>query len=210
VTFRNYKTYLSAWEYDIITVNHYEPRRLVLLGTIVTISLALVFGSVLLSPSVINVALGVNMPDAPVTQDTVTAGKDEDEDNDEGNDQPDSLPDPEDAPVTTETITSGNNDGSKEGKGNEENNNGEGDERNAGNNNPTAPAADSCPKDQERMLFEVTCTQLDNENTVGIDPTNSQSNECVNDPLNVGCQNTASQIQGDDNTAALSSEQAFE
>jgi hypothetical protein len=57
------------------------------------------------------------------------------------------------------------------------------------------------------MLFELTCTQLDNENTVGIEPTNSQSNECVNDPLNVGCQNTASQIQGDDNSAALSADQ---
>ena len=39
----------------------------------------------------------------------------------------------------------------------------------------------------------------------------SQVNECGNGfyPLNVGCQNTASQIQGDDNSAALASEQAF-
>jgi hypothetical protein len=39
----------------------------------------------------------------------------------------------------------------------------------------------------------------------------SQVNDCGNGelPLNIGCQNTASQIQGDDNVAALSSEQAF-
>jgi hypothetical protein len=40
----------------------------------------------------------------------------------------------------------------------------------------------------------------------------SQVNDCGNGeaPLNVGCQNTASQIQGDDNSVALASEQAFE
>ena len=40
----------------------------------------------------------------------------------------------------------------------------------------------------------------------------SQVNDCGNGelPLNVGCQNTASQIQGDENTAALASEQAFD
>ena len=39
----------------------------------------------------------------------------------------------------------------------------------------------------------------------------SQVNDCGNGelPLNVGCQNTASQIQGDDNSVALASEQAF-
>jgi hypothetical protein len=40
----------------------------------------------------------------------------------------------------------------------------------------------------------------------------SQVNDCGNGfyPYNIGCQNTASQIQGDDNSAALASEQAFE
>lgn len=40
----------------------------------------------------------------------------------------------------------------------------------------------------------------------------SQVNDCGNGelPLNVGCQNTASQIQGDENAASLASEQAFE
>jgi hypothetical protein len=39
----------------------------------------------------------------------------------------------------------------------------------------------------------------------------SQVNDCGNGelPLNVGCQNTASQIQGDDNEAALASGQEF-
>ena len=40
----------------------------------------------------------------------------------------------------------------------------------------------------------------------------AQANYCGNGemPLNVGCQNTASQIQGDYNSAALESEQEFE
>jgi hypothetical protein len=39
----------------------------------------------------------------------------------------------------------------------------------------------------------------------------SQANVCGNGelPFNVGCQNTASQIQGDENVASLASEQAF-
>ena len=40
----------------------------------------------------------------------------------------------------------------------------------------------------------------------------AQTNDCGNGelPLNVGCQNTASQIQGDENLAALASNQAFD
>jgi hypothetical protein len=40
----------------------------------------------------------------------------------------------------------------------------------------------------------------------------AQANECGNGFMseNVGCQNTASQIQGDDNRAALASSQQFE
>jgi hypothetical protein len=40
----------------------------------------------------------------------------------------------------------------------------------------------------------------------------SQVNNCGNGFMseNVGCQNTASQIQGDDNSAAVASEQTFE
>jgi len=40
----------------------------------------------------------------------------------------------------------------------------------------------------------------------------TQTNSCGNAdmPVNVGCQNTASQIQGDDNAAALASAQEFD
>ncbi len=40
----------------------------------------------------------------------------------------------------------------------------------------------------------------------------AQDNYCGNGhlPLNVGCQNTASQIQGDDNSVAVASEQEFD
>jgi hypothetical protein len=39
----------------------------------------------------------------------------------------------------------------------------------------------------------------------------SQANDCGNGflPENVGCQNTASQIQGDENAVSLAAEQAF-
>jgi hypothetical protein len=131
-------------------VDHYEPRRLVSLGITFTISLVLVFGSVLLSLSVVNVALAVDMPDAPVTQDTVSAGNDrsdddEDDEDDEGNEQnnddqagalvtaggdsdsddnnyDDSEPTSKDAPVTTDTITD-----------------------------------KKCPKGQEVTLFSISC-----------------------------------------------------
>jgi hypothetical protein len=41
--------------------------------------------------------------------------------------------------------------------------------------------------------------------------TTSQANACGNDfiPINVGCQNTDSQIQGDENAAALTAQQIF-
>jgi hypothetical protein len=54
-----------------------------------------------------NMALAVDMPDAPVTQDTVTAGSDGD-DEDQGDD------DQEDAPVTQDTINEG---GESDGQG---------------------------------------------------------------------------------------------
>ena len=172
-------------------MNHYKPRRLVSLGVTYTVSLVLVFGSVLLTASVVNVALAVNMPDAPVTQDTVTAGKDRTDDNedDEGNDQPNSLPNPEDAPVTTETITSGGNEGSKEDKDDEENVDKAED---AGAYN--AVPIQSCPANQVRPLFGGACVPI-------------QSNDCDSNPQDVFCQNLASQIQGDYNTPALAGEQ---
>ncbi|MGC2561997.1 MAG: hypothetical protein WA326_03205 [Nitrososphaeraceae archaeon] len=180
-------------------INHSNGKSMVPLGTRLVLLLVMFFSSVLLSPTIINVTFAIDMPDAPVTQDTVTAGGGEEDNNDEDDedkDQPDGLPNPEDAPVTTETITSGKNEGSKEDKGNEENND-EADGTNVLNDSNTAVSpVGACAMNQERTLFGGACT-----------PTDIQSNECDNDPLNVGCQNTASQMQGDENAGSLPSEQ---
>jgi hypothetical protein len=40
------------------------------------------FGSVLLSPTIINLTFAIDMPDAPVTQDTVTVGGGEEDNKD--------------------------------------------------------------------------------------------------------------------------------
>ena len=152
---RNYKTYPSLWESDINIVNHYKPRRLVSLGVTCTISFVLVFGSVLLSPSVVKVALANDMVDAPMTKDTITAGSDGDDDvdGDDDDDQPDNLPNPEDAPVTTETITSGNNDGSEEDEGNEQNNNEVGGTNLENESKGAVSPVANCPAGQEKGLF---------------------------------------------------------
>ena len=139
----------------------------------------------LLPPSVINVALAVNMPDAPMTQDTVTASKDGDDndDNDEGNDQPDGLPDPEDTPINTETINSGNNDGSKEDKV-DEGNNDKVDGTNLENDtNEAASSMSNCPAGQERALFDAACEHTFQKNDCGnyaalLNP--SSGNACLN------------------------------
>jgi hypothetical protein len=51
-----------------------------------------------------------------------------------------------------------------------------------------------------------------NKNKIEYNQATSQVNDCGNGfyPFNVGCQNTASQIQGDDNAEALASELSFE
>jgi hypothetical protein len=67
-------------------------KGLVYLELCFTLSLVLVFGSILLSPSVINVALANDMSEAPMTKDTITAGSDGDDKDKGDNDQ-------EDAPV---------------------------------------------------------------------------------------------------------------
>jgi hypothetical protein len=64
------------------------------------------------------------------------------------------------------------------------------------------------------MLIGATVLATDDafaEKKYGKSQAVSQVNDCGNGelPLNVGCQNTASQIQGDENSAALSSEQDF-
>jgi hypothetical protein len=152
-----------------------------------------------------NMALAIDMPDAPMTEDTITAGSDGD-DNDQGdNDQ-------EDAPVTQDAITAG---GGSEDNDDEDNSGQKGDNNdNSDNNNePTNTGTGvtnkpNCPIGQERALFEDVCkpNQCRNDLDVGC-PNNVQSSECRND-LDVGCQNLASQIQGDGISAALPSEGA--
>jgi hypothetical protein len=170
-------------------------KRLVSLGLCFTVSLVLVFGPVL-SHTDMNMALAVDMSDAPMTKDTITAGSDGDDD-DQGDD------DQEDDPVTQDTINEAE---SKDD--NDEDNSGQSSDSNDNNDNKNEPTTTdtkatnkpNCPKGQERPLFEAACK-----------PTNGQINDCGNDldPINVGCQNTASQIQGDENAASLASEQAF-
>ena len=75
-------------------------KGLVYLELCFTLSLVLVFGSILLSPSVINVALANDMSEAPMTKDTITAGSDVDDKDKGDNDQEDAL-------VTQDTITAG-------------------------------------------------------------------------------------------------------
>jgi hypothetical protein len=62
----------------------------------------------------------------------------------------------------------------------------------------TALATDSAFADKKKKGYEK------NQAT-------SQANACGNGelPLNVGCQNSASQIQGDENSVAIATEQAF-
>ena len=158
------------------------------------LSIVLAFGSILLSPTVINVALAIDMSDAPKTKNTITAGSDRDDKDQDDNDQ-------EDAPVTQDTITAGG--GSEDDDDDEDNSGQKGDNNDISDNNnePTNTGTEvsnkpNCPKDQERALFESTCK-----------PTNVESEECEND-LDVGCQNLASQIQGDGISAALPSEEA--
>jgi hypothetical protein len=165
-------------------VNHHKPRRQVTLGITYAVSLVLVFGSVLLSPSVINVALANDMADAPMTKDTITAGSDGDDDNDQGDN------DLEDAPVTQDTISAG---GGSEDEDDEDNSG-----QNNNDNNDDKPATEikdvpNCPAGQENGLF-TTCMPIqtcDNQivhccgSAAGsAAPTLSDENDgCVNAPL---------------------------
>jgi hypothetical protein len=168
-------------------------KRLVYLESSFMLSLVLAFGSILLSPAVINVALANDMSDAPMTKDTITQGSDGD-----GKDQVDN--DLEGSPVTQDTISAG---GGSEDDDDEDNSGQKGDNNDSSDNinEPTNTGTEvsnkpNCPKDQERALFESTCK-----------PTNVESGECEND-LDVWCQNLASQIQGNGISAALASEEA--
>jgi hypothetical protein len=167
-------------------------KRLVYLELSFTLSLVLAFGSILLSPTVINVALANDMSDAPMTKDTITAGSDGDDNGQGDNDQ-------EDAPVTQDTITAGggSEDDEEDNAGQKGDNNDSSDNINEPTNTGTEVSnKPNCPKDQERALFDSTCK-----------PTNVESSECEND-LDVWCQNLASQIQGNGISAALPTEEA--
>jgi hypothetical protein len=156
-------------------VNHYKPRRLVSLGVTYTVSLVLVFGSVLLSPSVINVALANDMTDAPMTKDTITAGSDGDEDNDQGDNNQ------EDAPVTQDTITAG---GGSEDDDDDEDYSGQNNTDNI-DDKPATEIKDvpNCPAGQERALFDAACKPTSQINDCGnyaalLNP--SSGNTCLN------------------------------
>ena len=169
-------------------------KILVYLELSFTLSLVLAFGSILLSPTVINVALANDMSDAPMTKDTITAGSDGDDKDQGDNDQ-------EDAPVIQDTITAG---GGSEDDDDEYNSGQKGDNNDSSDNinEPTNTGTEvsnkpNCPKDQDRALFESTCK-----------PTNVESGECEKNDPDVWCQNLASQIQGNGISAALHSEEA--
>ncbi len=61
--------------------------------------------------------------------------------------------------------------------------------------------------------FATDCAFADGKKKYGKSQTVTQTNACDtcgDMPMNVGCQNTASQIQSDDNAAALASAQGFD
>ena len=138
--------------------HHNRMKGLVSLGLCFTVSLVLVLGTAL-SPTDMNMALAVDMSDAPMTKDTTTAGSDGDDDNDQGdNDQ-------EDAPVTQDTITAGG--GSED---DDEDNSGQNNNDNNDNESATEiKDAPNCPAGQERALFDAACKST------------SQINDCGND-----------------------------
>jgi hypothetical protein len=169
-------------------------KILVYLELSFTLSLVLAFGSILLSPTVINVTLANDMSDVPMTKDTITAGSDGDDKDQGDNDQ-------EDAPVTQDTFTAG---GGSEDDDDEYNSGQKGDNNDSSDNinEPTITGTEvsnkpNCTKDQDRALFESTCK-----------PTNVESGECEKNDPDVWCQNLASQIQGNGISAALHSEEA--
>lgn len=121
------------------------------------LSLVLVFGSILLSTTVINVALANDMSDAPMTKDTITAGPDGD-DNDQGdNDQ-------EDAPVTQDAITAAGgtkDDDDEDNSGQKGDNNDSSDNINEPTNTGTEVSnKPNCPKDQELLCLNLHVNRL--------------------------------------------------
>jgi hypothetical protein len=160
-------------------------KRLVCLGLCFTLSLVLVFGSVL-SLTEMNMALAIDMSDAPMTKDTITAGSDGDDEDQGDNDE-------EDAPITQDTINEGE---SKDD--NDEDNPGQSSDSNDNNDNKNEPTTTdtkvtnnpNCPKGQESGLF-TTCMPIQTcSNQIGVHCCGSaapvlsaEDNKCVNAPL---------------------------
>jgi hypothetical protein len=97
-----------------------------------------------------NMALAIEMSDAPMTKDTITAGSDGDDEDQGDNDQ-------EDAPITQDTINAGG-----ESRDGDEDNSGQ---KNNNDNNDNEPATTEatekpdCPSGQENGLF-TTCMPI--------------------------------------------------
>ena len=158
--------------HDVDMDHHNRMKGLVSLGLCFTVSLVLMLVSVL-SLTDMNMVLAVDMSDAPMTKDTITAGSDGDDE-----DQGDS--DLEDAPVTQDTITAG---GGSEDDDDEDNS---GQNNNDNNDNESATEikdAPNCPAGQERALFDAACKSTSQINDCGNDAAllnPSFGNNCLN------------------------------
>jgi hypothetical protein len=157
-------------------------KRLVSLGLCLTLSIVLVFGSVL-SLTDMNVVVAIDMSGAPMTKESITAGSDGD-DEDQGDD------DREDAPVTQDTI---NEEGeSRDDNDDDEDNSGQ----NNNDNNDNEPATNEvtekpdCPTGQENGLF-TSCLPIQAcGNNIAVPCCGSEvpllipnTNNCVNAPI---------------------------
>jgi hypothetical protein len=167
--------FCSHFEVDIDRHDHL--KRLVPLGLCFTLSLVLDFGSVL-SHTDMNMALAVDMSNAPVTKDAITEGSDGDDEDQGDDDQGD--------PVTQDTITAGEESRDDNDEDNLEQNNNDNN-----NNEPTTEIKDAsnCPAGQESGLFTTTCMPIQAcGNQIGVlgsaAPILSDTdNRCVNAPI---------------------------
>jgi hypothetical protein len=154
-------------------------KRLVSLGLCFTLSIVLVFASVL-SHFDMNMVVVIDTSDAPMTKDTTTAGSDGD-DEDQGDD------DQEDAPVTQDTINVEGDSRDDDDDDDDEDNSGQ----NNNDNNDNEPATNEvtekpdCPAGQENGLFESRLPiQACGNNIAGVVPVlPPNANNCVNAPI---------------------------
>jgi hypothetical protein len=165
---------------DVDIDHHNYMRRQVSLGLCFTLSLVLVFGSVL-SLNDTRMAFAVDMSGAPATQDTTTAGSGEgDEDQGDNND------DQEDDPVTQDTITTGrgSDDSDDDNSGQSSDKNGEdGNDNERTTSNTEVTNRPDCPENQEPGLF-ITCMPQTCSNDIGSGSAapilSGENNKCAN------------------------------